>query len=131
MYLEKAHKVKGILFMGPYLSFTNTKTKVLKVGGKKMKGIVDWINEIKKDKTFAEKFEGTKTVSEILSLAKENGYEFSEQDLKDLDLNLVSGGDFIRLNIISQTASDSAVVTGNNSTVISSPIITQNASIQK
>lgn len=94
-----------------------------------MKGIVDWINEIKENEDFAKKFEGTRTVSEILSLARKNGYEFSEKELRDLDLRSVSGGNFIDVNVISQSASDSVIVTGNNSNATSSPTINQTAKI--
>ncbi|MDQ5984089.1 MAG: hypothetical protein RUMPE_01121 [Eubacteriales bacterium SKADARSKE-1] len=96
-----------------------------------MKGIADWTDEIKKNKKFAKKFEGTRTVSEILSLAKESGYEFSEKELRDLDLDLVSGGDLVRVNVISQGASATAVVTGNNSIGDCNPTINQSANIGK
>lgn len=56
------------------------------------KGILAWAKELKHNEKFAKKFEGVKTVKDILSVAKQNGYEFSEQELVDLDLDAVAGG---------------------------------------
>lgn len=97
-----------------------------------MKGTKDWLIELKNNKEFAQKFDGVKNPSEIICLAKENGYRLNKEELQDLDLSNISGGFIdVGVNIISQNASNSVVVTGNNSTAISSPIITQNARIKK
>lgn len=56
------------------------------------KGILAWAKELKHNEKFAKKFEGVKTVKDILSVAKQSGYEFSEQELVDLDLDAVAGG---------------------------------------
>ncbi len=56
------------------------------------KGILAWAKELKHNEKFAKKFEGVKTVQDILSVAKQSGYEFSEQELVDLDLDAVAGG---------------------------------------
>ena len=55
-------------------------------------GIIAWAKELKHNEKFAKKFEGVKTVKDILSVAKQRGYEFSEQELVDLDLDSVAGG---------------------------------------
>ncbi len=62
--------------------------------GKKIneKGILAWAKELKHNEKFAKKFEGVKTVKDILSVAKQSGYEFSEQELVDFDLDSVAGG---------------------------------------
>ena len=96
-----------------------------------MKGVVDWINEIKQSESFAKKFQGRKTVSEIIALAKKNGYEFSERELKDLDLNSISGGNLIDVKTFIQQATVSTVVTGDGSTGVTSPTITFNATNNK
>lgn len=98
-----------------------------------MKGMKDWLIELKNNKEFAQKFDGVKNPSEIICLARENGYILNKDEFQDLDLSNISGGKFIDVgvNIISQNASNSVVVTGNNSTAISNPIITQNANIKK
>ena len=56
------------------------------------KGILAWAKELKHNEKFAKKFEGVKTVKDILNVAKQSGYEFSEQELVDLDLDAVAGG---------------------------------------
>lgn len=55
-------------------------------------GIIAWAKELKHNEKFAKKFEGVKTVQDILNVAKQSGYEFSEQELVDLDLDSVAGG---------------------------------------
>ncbi len=55
-------------------------------------GIITWAKELKHNEKFAKKFEGVNTVQDILNVAKQNGYEFSEKELLDLDLDSVSGG---------------------------------------
>ena len=66
--------------------------------GKKIneKGILAWAKELKHNEKLAKKFEGVKTVQDILSVAKQNGYEFSEQELVDLDLDAVAGGALVK-----------------------------------
>lgn len=56
------------------------------------KGILAWAKELKHNEKFAKKFEGVKTVKDILNVAKKSGYEFSEQELVDFDLDSVAGG---------------------------------------
>ena len=60
------------------------------------KGIIAWAKELKHNEKLAKKFEGVKTVQDILSVAKQNGYEFSEQELVDLDLDAVAGGALVK-----------------------------------
>ena len=56
------------------------------------KGILAWAKELKHNEKFAKKFEGVETVQDILNVAKKSGYEFSEQELVDFDLDSVAGG---------------------------------------
>ncbi|MDQ5984091.1 MAG: Nif11-like leader peptide family RiPP precursor [Eubacteriales bacterium SKADARSKE-1] len=56
------------------------------------KGISEWAKDLKHNPKVAKKFMGVKTVSDILSVAKENGYEITENELMDPDLNTVAGG---------------------------------------
>ena len=60
-----------------------------------MKGIKEWANEIENNKEFAKKFEGKENASEIIELAKEEGYEFTEDELMDLKMEVISGGSII------------------------------------
>ena len=65
-----------------------------------MKGIKEWANEIENNKEFAKKFEGKENASEIIELAKEEGYEFTEDELMDLKMESVSGGKGIFRRVI-------------------------------
>lgn len=56
------------------------------------KGIVEWAKDLKSNREVAEKFVNVKTIDEILSIAKENGYEFTENELMDFNLEAVAGG---------------------------------------
>ena len=57
-----------------------------------MKGINEWAKEVKHNKEFAKKFKGVKNVEGILNIAKENGYYFTAEELKNCDLKGVAGG---------------------------------------
>lgn len=56
------------------------------------KGILEWAKEVKHNKEFAKKFKGVKNVEGILNIAKENGYYFTAEELKNCDLKGVAGG---------------------------------------
>lgn len=56
------------------------------------KGINAWAKELKHNEGFAKKYEGVKTVEDILNVAKTQGYDISKKDLEELDLDAVAGG---------------------------------------
>jgi|GEM_PF-2663973 len=60
----------------------------------KFKGsdIVDWAKKLKHDEKTAKKYEGVSTVQEILEKAREDGFNFTEKELLDFNLDLVAGG---------------------------------------
>ena len=100
------------------------------------KGIMDWAKDLKHNEKVAEKFTGVKTVSDILSVAKENGYEFTENELRDFDLDSVAGGageggtsgvDKLKIDILTQVANASASAVGQGSTVMANPTYNFNA----
>ena len=121
------------------------------------KGIMEWAKDLKHDPEVAKKFTSVKTVSDILSVAKANGYEFTEGELMDLDLNAVSGGGkkksgegknlvegisditggagSIRVdvnpNIIVNTAVSTATATAEGATAQSNPVINMTSDIAK
>ena len=45
-----------------------------------MKGIKDWANDMENNEEVYKKFEGLENVGDIIKLAKEEGYEFTEDD---------------------------------------------------
>ena len=56
------------------------------------KGINAWAKELKHNEGFARKYEGAKTVQDIINVAKTQGYDINKRDLQELDLDAVSGG---------------------------------------
>ena len=56
------------------------------------KGINAWAKELKHNEGFAKKYEGVKTVEDIINVAKNQGYDINRKDLKELDLDAVAGG---------------------------------------
>ena len=56
------------------------------------KGINAWAKELKHNEGFAKKYEGVKTVEDIINVAKTQGYDINKKDLKELDLDAVAGG---------------------------------------
>ena len=106
------------------------------------KGIMEWAKDLKHNEKVAEKFVGVKTVSDILSVAKANGYEFTENELMDFNLDSVAGGTDsnnaqqskggysgrdIRVDVLTQIANASANAVGENSTVQANPTYNFNA----
>ena len=57
-----------------------------------MYGVEDWVRDLKFNKKNAEKYKGVETVKEILELAKKDGYDFTEKELLNFNLDLVAGG---------------------------------------
>lgn len=55
--------------------------------------IVKWAVKLKHDKETAKKYEGVSTVQEILKKAREDGFNFTEKELLDFNLDLVAGGE--------------------------------------
>lgn len=57
-----------------------------------MKGIKEWAMDVDSNEELAKKFEGIENPKEIVDLAKKEGYEFTEEELMDLKMEVVSGG---------------------------------------
>lgn len=57
-----------------------------------MKGLKEFIEDLAKDNKLREKFKDLKDVKEIVSLAKKEGYEFTEDEYMDKQMEAVSGG---------------------------------------
>ena len=51
-----------------------------------------WAKNLKHDKKSASKYKDVKNVEDILRIARENGYSFTEKELLDFNLNSVAGG---------------------------------------
>lgn len=105
-----------------------------KGGSNDMKGINAWAKELKHNEKFARKFEGVQTVQDILNLAKKNGYYFTAEELKNCDLNAVTGGvgdvivttdvnPNINTDININKISNSAAATAEHATAQSNPNI--------
>ena len=58
----------------------------------KGKDINAWAKDLKHNEKTANKYKGVKTVEDILRVAREDGYNFSEKELLDFNLDLVAGG---------------------------------------
>ena len=59
-----------------------------------MKGIQEFLKDLKTNEELAKKFKGVEKTEDIVKLAKENGYEFTEDDYMDAQIDSVSGGSF-------------------------------------
>lgn len=57
-----------------------------------MKGIQEFLKDLKTNEELAKKFKGVEEAEAIVKLAKENGYEFTEDDYMDAQMDSVSGG---------------------------------------
>ena len=78
----------------------------------KGKDINAWAKDLKPNEKTANKYKGVKTVEDILRVAREDGYNFSEKELLDFNLDLVAGGGVGDIN----TKIDSTVDTGSTET---------------
>ena len=78
----------------------------------KGKDINAWAKDLKHNEKTANKYKGVKTVEDILRVAREDGYNFSEKELLDFNLDLVAGGGVGDIN----TKIDSTVDTGSTET---------------
>lgn len=56
------------------------------------KDINAWAKDLKHNEKTANKYKDVKTVEDILRVAREDGYNFSEKELLDFNLDLVAGG---------------------------------------
>lgn len=54
--------------------------------------IIEWAKDLKHNERTAKKYEGVQTVKDILKVAREDGYNFTEKELLDFNLDLVAGG---------------------------------------
>ena len=57
-----------------------------------MKGIQEFLKDLRANEELAKNFKGVEKAEDILNLAKENGYEFTEDDYMDAQMDSVSGG---------------------------------------
>ncbi len=57
-----------------------------------MKGLKEFIEDLAKNNKLREKFKDLKDVKEIVKLAKKEGYEFTEDEYMDKQMENVSGG---------------------------------------
>jgi hypothetical protein len=78
----------------------------------KGKDINAWAKDLKHNEKTANKYKGVKTVEDILRVAREDGYNFSEKELLDFNLDLVAGGGVGDIN----TKLDTKVDTGSTET---------------
>lgn len=58
----------------------------------KGKDINAWAKDLKHNEKTANKYKGVKTVEDILRVAREDGYNFTEKELLDFNLDMVAGG---------------------------------------
>ena len=56
------------------------------------KDINAWAKDLKHNEKTANKYKGVKTVEDILRVAREDGYNFTEKELLDFNLDMVAGG---------------------------------------
>lgn len=56
------------------------------------KGIKEWVADMEANEEMLKKFEGLEEPEEIVKLAKELGYEFTEDEFSDMQMDAVSGG---------------------------------------
>ncbi len=57
-----------------------------------MNGINEWYRKVTTNKEFAKKFAGLEDNKKIVSLAKEEGFNFTEEELMDLKVEAAAGG---------------------------------------
>ena len=62
------------------------------------KDINAWAKDLKHNEKTANKYKGVKTVEDILRVAREDGYNFTEKELLDFNLDMVAGGTNITVN---------------------------------
>lgn len=56
------------------------------------KGLKEFLESLKSNKELAEKLSKLDDAKEIVALAKENGYEVTEEEVMDMKMEAVSGG---------------------------------------
>lgn len=80
-----------------------------------MKGLEDFLNDLKNDENLQKKFSETKDPSAAQDLLKKEGYHVSEDELMEFYLENVSGG-FLDSNEtnVDQGIGDSAIVGNSN-----------------
>ena len=66
-----------------------------------MGNVKDWAKNLKRNEEAAKKYKGVKTVKDILKLAKSDGYNFTEKELLNFNLDLVAGGSRKSLALLS------------------------------
>ena len=89
-----------------------------------MKDVQKWAKELQENKSYAKEYKSLKNVEAIIKKAKQDGYNISKEDLKDVDLDKIAGGWSVGIDIIKLNMNTSA--NGNNSQAINSSKITIN-----
>lgn len=67
-----------------------------------MKGLKEFIEDLAKDNKLREKFKDLKDVKKIVKLAKKEGYEFTEDEYMDKQMENVSGGAIVNCEYIGE-----------------------------
>lgn len=63
-----------------------------------MKSLKDFLGDIKNNKNLKQKFKGLSELQDVTTLARQYGYNFSEDELTKIYLEAVSGGAFVDNN---------------------------------
>lgn len=83
---------------------------------KDTKDINTWAKNLKHNEKIANKYKGVKTVEDILKVAREDGYNFTEKELLDFNLDLVAGGGGAAERAREKAMASSAALQGNSNT---------------
>ncbi|MBR1779293.1 MAG: Nif11-like leader peptide family natural product precursor [Clostridia bacterium] len=87
-----------------------------------MKDVQKWTKELQENKSYAKEYKSLKNVEAIIKKAKQDGYNISKEDLKDVDLDKIAGGWTLNISINKLNMNTSA--SGNNSQATNSSNIT-------
>ena len=58
-----------------------------------MQGIKEWIKRMSEDKEFSKKYQNINDNKEIARLAREDGFDITEEEIMDLKMQVAAGGD--------------------------------------
>ena len=87
-----------------------------------MKDAKAWLKKIQGEESFAKKYKGLSNVKSIMLQAKKDGYHVNKEDLKNVDLKKIAGGDVIITTknanvLVNASGAYSRVSTNNNITL--------------
>ena len=92
--------------------------------------IIKWAKELKHDEKVARKYEGVTTVKDILQKAREDGYNFTEKELLDFNLDLVAGGAVVDVKVDSKVDTSTHTSTVENKNETSNKTSNMNATVE-